>query len=157
MEPLEIDEPLPLEERFLKDTTMSSGEPSKPVLGLPLARLVPQDCHSYMDYGNGAAALACVFVTDDKAAQLASLVLAGSVVGVSAITDYRMSLAKIVPIEAHEVIDHAWGVMAIAAPFALGYWKTSPKVAIAHIAAGVGTILGSLLTDYRAYSRRHRR
>jgi hypothetical protein len=38
-------------------------------------------------------------------------------------TDYRLSVAKVIPIEAHEVIDHAWGLAAIAAPFVLGYWK----------------------------------
>jgi hypothetical protein len=68
-----------------------------------------------------------------------------------------VSVAKLVPIEVHEVADYVWGATAIAAPFLLGYWKTSPKVAIVHIAAGVGSILGSLVTDYRAYTRRGRR
>ena len=137
------------------DRTLSHGAPSQPVLGLPLARLIPQDIHSVMDYGSGlAAGLGVVMHDDDPRAQLASAILATSAIGVSAMTDYRLSLAKVVPIEAHEVIDHAWGLTAIALPFALGYWKTSPKVAVMHIAAGAGVILSSLLTDYRAYTRR---
>ena len=56
-----------------------------------------------------------------------------------------------IPIEAHEVIDYGFGVSAIAAPFVFGYYKTAPLVAAMHIATGVGTILTSLFTDYRAY------
>jgi hypothetical protein len=153
MPPLEIDEPLPLAER-LQLRKLSVGAPSKPVLGLPLARLIPQDMHSMMDYANGLAAASTTFATDDKAAQLASIVLATTIIGASAITDYRLSVAKLLPIEAHEVADYVWGATAIAAPFMLGYWKSSPKVAIAHVAAGIGTIISSLVTDYRAYSQR---
>ena len=156
--PLEpIDEPAPLEERIANSRKMSVGTPSKPLFGaLPLARLIPQDCHSFMDYGNGLALVACSMATDDRAAQLASSVLASSILGVSAVTDYRISIARVLPIETHELLDHAWGLAAIAAPFVLGYWKTAPKIAMAHIGAGVFTILGSLVTDYRAYSHRTR-
>jgi hypothetical protein len=137
------------------DRTLSHGAPSKPILGLPLARLIPQDIHSVMDYGNGlVTGLGMVMDDDDPRAQLASAILATSVIGVSLLTDYRLSLAKVIPIEMHEVADHAWGLTAITLPFALGYWKTSPKVAMMHIVAGAGTILSSLLTDYRAYKRR---
>jgi hypothetical protein len=152
--PLEIDEPLPIHDRITSLHRMSVGTPSKPILGLPIARLVPMDCHSFMDYGAGLAIASTAMMTDDRAAQLGSAILASSVIGVSAVTDYRISVLKLIPIEAHEVIDYAWSLAAIAAPFALGYWKSSPKIAITHIAAGVMNILGSLVTDYRAYSRR---
>ena len=130
---------------------LSRGIPSAPLLGrLPLARLIPQDLHSVVDYGNGIAVGMGVTATDPRA-KIASIILAASVVGVSAITDYRLSLAKILPIEAHEAIDHIWGLSAIAAPFVFGYWKTSPRVGITHVVTGVATILASLVTDYRAY------
>jgi hypothetical protein len=135
---------------------MSHGALSKPLLGaLPLGRIIPQDCHSMMDYANGVAAgtgIAC----DVPAAQIASAALAVSVIGISSITDYRLSFAKIVPIEVHEVADYAWGIAAIAAPFVFGYWKKAPRVAMTHLIAGAGTILSSLLTDYRAAKRRRR-
>lgn len=130
---------------------LSRGIPSEPLLGaLPLARIIPQDVHSVVDYGNGLM-VGYGITSSDPRAKMASIILAASVVGVSAITDYRLSLAKIVPIEAHEAIDHIWGLSAIAAPFVFGYWKTSPKVAVAHVVTGVATILASLVTDYRAY------
>jgi hypothetical protein len=130
---------------------LSAGIPSEPLLGaLPLARLIPQDVHSVVDYGNGIMVGAGI-TSHDPRAKAASVVLAVSVVGVSIITDYRLSLAKVVPIEVHEAIDHIWGLSAIAAPFVLGYWKTSPKVALSHVITGAATILASLVTDYRAY------
>jgi hypothetical protein len=150
-------EPSPVDAPRLPDTKMSVGEPSKPVLGLPLTRWIPQDCHSFMDYANGLAAAACAMSTNDTRARLASIALASSVLAVSSVTDCRLSVVRALPIEAHEVIDHVWGLSAIAAPFVLGYWKSAPKIAIAHIGAGIGAIVGSLLTDYRAYSKRSSR
>lgn len=138
--------------------SLSIGAPSRAVLGgLPLARLIPQDVHSVMDYTNGLVAAAAAIRTGDPAARIASLVLAASAIGVAAVTDARTSIARRVPIETHEVADHAWGLAAIAAPFVLGYWRSAPRVALAHVIAGIGTIAASLVTDYRTYSRRTRR
>ncbi len=136
------------------DRALSHGEPARPILGLPLARLLPQDVHSIMDYASGLMVASCAVMADDPRARIASIALASSVIGVSAMTDYRLSVAKVIPIEAHEVIDHVWGMSAIAAPFVFGYWKTEPKVALMHVVAGAGTIVSSLITDYRAYKAR---
>lgn len=128
----------------------STGIPARPLLGvLPLARVVPQDVHSVADYTNGVS-VGLGLLSDDPRARIASGVLAASILGVSSMTDYRLSVAKVIPIETHEVLDHLWGLSAIAAPFVLGYWKTSPKVAFAHMVSGLSTIVASLLTDYRA-------
>jgi hypothetical protein len=138
-----------------RERTLSHGAPSKPLLGaLPLARLIPQDLHSVMDYANGAATGSGALMAEDRSACLASIVLGAGVVGISAITDYRLSLAKIVPIEVHEIADYAWGAAAIAAPFVLGYWKREPRVALMHVISGAGTILASMFTDYRSAKRR---
>lgn len=130
----------------------SVGVPSKPLLGrLPLARIVPQDVHSVMDYLDSAGVMAGAVLTSCPKARAASLLIGGAGAGVSSLTDYRLSLAKVIPIEAHEAIDYAFGASAIAAPFVLGYRKTAPLVAALHVAIGAGTILASLFTDYRAY------
>jgi hypothetical protein len=130
----------------------SQGVPSKPLLKvLPLARIIPQDVHSVMDYIDGATVAAGALMTSCPEARTASWVIGGSGIVASALTDYRISLAKVIPIEAHEVIDYGFGLSAIAAPFVFGYYKTAPVVAAMHIVTGVGTILTSLFTDYRAY------
>ena len=140
------------------DRTLSHGEPARPLLRLlPIKRWIPQDVHSMLDYADGlTAASGALMADDDKVAMWASIALGASAIGVSAMTDYRLSAAKLIPIRAHEAIDYAWGFSAIAAPFALGYWKTSPRTAFAHIVAGASTILASLFTDYRSYTAERR-
>ena len=141
-----------------QDSTLSVGAPSKPLFGvLPIARLIPQDIHSVMDYANSGLFFVEGLTTDDDTAAIASIALGVAGTGVSLMTDNKLSVAKVIPVEAHEVIDYAWSAAAIAAPFVFGYWKTAPKVAIMHIAAGACTIVASLLTDYRAYSKRQKR
>ncbi len=124
--------------------------PSKPILGLPLARIVPQDVHSVLDYASAIAYFASAKVARTERGRAAGILLGTSVAGASLVTDYRLSVAKILPIEVHEVLDHASGLSAAAAPFALGYAKEDPLAAMVQIATGALTVLASLFTDYRA-------
>ncbi|WP_437970420.1 hypothetical protein WMF04_14510 [Sorangium sp. So ce260] len=134
-----------------RETRQKATIPARPLLGaLPLARIVPQDVHSVIDYSNGLIVALAGLSARKPSAKIAGVILGASVVSVSLLTDYRLSLAKLIPIEVHEAIDHAWGASAIAAPFVLGYAKRSPLAAFIHAATGAATILGSLLTDYRA-------
>jgi len=139
------------------DRTLSVGEPAEPFLKvLPIKRWIPQDVHSVMDYVDGLTVATGFFLPQnrrDNAACWTSLALGASVVGVSLLSDYRLSVAKIIPIRAHEAIDYVWGAACIAAPFALGYWKKSPRVAFTHIAVGAAAILASLFTDYRSFKK----
>ncbi len=129
-----------------------ASRPSRPLLGrLPLSRVIPQDVHSVLDYVDAAAVLAGAALSACPRARAASLTIGGAGLAASSLTDYRLSLAKVIPIETHEMVDYAFGVSAIVAPFALGYRKTAPVVAALHVALGIGTILASLFTDYRAY------
>jgi hypothetical protein len=136
------------------DRTLSHGEPAEPLLRvLPIKRWIPMDVHAAMDYVDGLTAASGYFTADDDAACWASIGLGASVIGVSLMTDYRLSVAKVIPIRAHETLDYLWGAACIAMPFALGYWKSSPKTAITHIAVGAGAIIASLFTDYRSYKQ----
>lgn len=138
-------------ERELDSVSPSLELPSKPLFGvLPLARMIPQDLHSMMDYAFAGTCLGTALWAESSGAKAAGAMLGSSAMCVSLLTDYRMSIAKIIPIEAHEAIDHAWGLTAIAAPFVFGYWKKDPAVAAIHIITGASTILASLFTDYRA-------
>jgi hypothetical protein len=140
------------------ERTLSVGEPAGPFLKvLPIKRWIPQDVHSVMDYVDGLAAATGFFLPQnrrDDAAAWASIALGASVVGMSMVSDYRLSVAKVIPIRAHEALDYAWGAACIAAPFVLGYWKKSPRVAFTHIAVGAVAIVASLFTDYRSYAKR---
>jgi hypothetical protein len=131
--------------------TFSLEIPSRRLLGfLPVARVIPQDVHSVCDYSFAMAAGIAGLFGKGLAPKLAGAALYSSATLVSLLTDYRLSIAKLIPIEAHEVIDFAWCGMTIAAPFALGYWKKAPATAITHVVLGSTYTLISLFTDYRA-------
>jgi len=141
------------------DRTLSHGEPAEPLLKvLPLTRWIPQDVHSMMDYMDGLTVASGFFTADDDdVACWTSIGLGASAIGVSLLTDYRLSLAKVIPIRTHEAIDYMWGAACIAAPFVLGYWKKSPTTALTHVMVGAGAILASLFTDYRSYKETRRK
>jgi hypothetical protein len=126
--------------------------PSRPLLGvLPLARAIPQDVHSVMDYAASAACLASALLARTGGARAAGVGLAMAATSVALTTDDRLGAVKRIPIETHETIDYAWGASVALAPFVLGYAKKDPVATILQVAAGVGTILASLFTDYRAW------
>ena len=125
--------------------------PSHSMLGLPLRRWIPQDVHSFLDYANGLTLAASAGVSPDRTARWAGATLGAMLIGVSAVTDYRLSLAKVVPIEAHEATDYLGGLAAVIAPFALGYHKTCKAAKWMHIGVGLSTLAVSLFTNYRAY------
>jgi hypothetical protein len=124
---------------------------SKPLLGmLPIARLLPQDGHSLLDYAHAAGFLVSAKLARTGRARAVGLALGAGVGGVSLVTDHRLGAAKVLPIEVHESVDYAVGLTAVAAPFLLGYAKTDPIAAMLQVGLGVGTLLTSLLSDYRA-------
>ncbi|MBX3230832.1 MAG: hypothetical protein KIT84_01335 [Labilithrix sp.] len=125
--------------------------PAKPLFGaLPLARVIPQDVHWIGDYLACGAYLTSAVLARTKRGRAMGLLLGLSAFGVSAITDYRLSLAKLISIELHELADHTSGAQAALAPVLLGYAKKDPIASAIQIACGLGTIALSLFTDYRA-------
>ncbi len=73
--------------------------PSKPLLGvLPLRRLIPQDLHSLLDHGATLILLGSGFVFRSRRARAVGAALGSTVGGFSLLTDYRMSLFKLIPI-----------------------------------------------------------
>ncbi len=129
----------------------SEGVPAEPVLGvLPIRRAIPQDVHSLLDYSNGILVAWAGLTSRKRKARVAGTVLGATIVSVSLLTDYRLSVAKLIPIEVHEALDYVWSASVIAAPFAFGYSKRAPLTTFAHVITGAATILGSLFTDYRA-------
>ncbi len=124
---------------------------ARPLFGvLPVLYLVPQDVHSVADYATSAGAASTVLTADSTAAKVSGVALGSVAAVVSMLTDYRLSVAKLIPIEAHEVADYVFGLGQIAAPFLFGYWKRDRLAALTHIIGGAMVIGLSMVTDYRA-------
>lgn len=125
--------------------------PSKPLLGLlPLARVVPQDVHSVLDYVHSAGFFLSARLARTKRATAVGVALGVGTAGAAMATDHRLSAAKLVPIELHEGLDYASGLTAIAAPFLLGYVRKDPISAWLQIGLGALGVATALVTDYRA-------
>lgn len=125
--------------------------PSKPVLGaLPLARVVPQDAHSVLDWTASALTLASTFVARTTAGRVVGANLGMLGFASANLTDHRLGVVRVVPIEAHETFDYAWGAAAALSPFVFGYVRKDPVASALQIASGVCILAASLLTDYRA-------
>ncbi len=125
--------------------------PAKPLFGrLPLKRIVPQDVHAILDYVSVASLLVSAKLARTRRGRVVGLLLGGSVGGAALATDYRLSAKKVLPVELHELLDHAAGVGAILAPVVLGYFAKDPVASILQMATGLGQVVVSLLTDYRA-------
>jgi hypothetical protein len=137
-----------------EDRTLSHGIAARSLLGLPLARVVPQDVHSIVDYAAALAVAVAGFIAGNRRARIACRLIGGVGVAQSLASDYRLGAVKIMPIEVHEVRDYVWGAVNIAAPFVLGYRRRDPLASAVQIAAGAALILTSLFTDYRAFKRR---
>lgn len=129
----------------------SAPVPSKKVLRtLPLARAVPQDVHSAGDYLIVASYVASAIVARTGRGRAVGLALAGVHGGVSLTTDMKLSLAKWIPIEVHEVVDYLSGAGGCLTPLALGCWRADPVASAIQMVAGIGTVALSLFADYRA-------
>lgn len=130
---------------------LSSGTPSAPIAGLPLRRVIPMDAHAVMDYAGGLTMLAVGALCCKTARARAGFnVLGLATIGLSLLTDYKLSLAKAVPIEVHEVADYGVGASLMAGPFALKLLKKEPALSAFALILGATHILSSMVTDYRA-------
>ena len=138
--------------RIEDDRRLGRGRTSRPLLGvLPLARLLPQDAHSVIDYAGSLFVGCCALFTAVPEARLASVALMAVGLVVSLCTDYRFSLFKIVPIEGHEAMDYLLGLAMIVSPFLLGYHTAAPLVAGLHVASGLALWGMATITDYRGF------
>jgi hypothetical protein len=140
-----------LERVVFAELQPTSPVPAKQVFGaLPLRRVLPQVAHSVLDFIAAGAYVVSARLARTPRARAVGLLLGGALAGGSLVTDARLSLARVLPIENHEQLDHVSGASAILAPFALRYMKQDPIASIVQIATGAATIVAALLTDYHA-------
>ncbi len=125
--------------------------PSRKLFGLlPVARVIPQDVHSVLDYVGAASAITAATLAEETSATLTGIVVGSTALTSSALADYRLSVAKVLPIEAHEVLDYVSGLTLVIAPFAFGYWKKDRVASLINVISGASLLLTSMFTDYRA-------
>ncbi len=140
----------------LIDRSNAAGVLSRPLPGgLPLRRWVPQGVHSLPELAVGATVAVAGGLSGEGTARRVGLGLGLGLVGATLLTDSRLSLSRLLPIELHALADHGWGLATVAAPFVGGYARRAPGTALVHVLAGAALCLGALVTDYRCRSGMH--
>jgi uncharacterized membrane protein len=109
--------------------------------------------HGYIDYVAVALLVLApsLFGFVGIAATL-SYVLAVMQLGMSLITAYPVSLAKVLPFTAHGVVELVTSLFLIAAPWLFGFDAVAASRNF-FVIAGVGLLLVYVITDYKAADR----
>lgn len=100
--------------------------------------------HNILDYVFGVVFILCPAIfgfSDVDAARNVFVVLGAGLIGYSLLTDYRYSIAKLIPLGAHMMLDLILGFAFMLAPTVLGYRPllTDGQFAL-HFVAGLGSI-----------------
>ena len=109
-------------------------------------RLIPTKVHGVLDYLSGLLLIASPWLfgfANDSFAQWVPIVVGATILLASLITDYELSLAKIIPMQTHLAMDVLGGATLAASPWLFGFdeWVYWPHVllGVAEIGAGLFT------------------
>lgn len=120
--------------------------------------MIPLRIHNILDYVIGAVLVLSPYVfgfSDVDAARNVFLVLGFGLIGYSLFTNYRYSIAKVIPLGVHMFMDVSAGVVLMLAPYVFGYSDliTGGQLAF-HYVMGLGAIGLVALTRPRSESGR---
>lgn len=108
--------------------------------------LIPTKVHGVLDYLSGLLLIASPWLFDfanGSYAQWIPIVVGATILLVSLVTDYELSVAKLVPMRTHLALDVLSGAVLAASPWLFGFaeWVFWPHVllGIAEIGAGLFT------------------
>ena len=109
--------------------------------------MIPTKVHGILDYLVGILLLIAPYLfgfADGQAAQWIPMVLGAFAILYSLITDYEWSLAKILPMRIHLILDGLSGAVLLASPWLFGF---SHRVFLPHVIFGAIEITAALMTE----------
>ena len=112
-------------------------------------RFLSTRVHGMIDYATGALLIVAPWLfgfADGSAAQWVPMVLGASILVMSLITDYELSLTRIIPMGAHLAVDGLGGALLAASPWLFGF---ADRTYWPHLIIGIAEIGVSLVTRTR--------
>jgi hypothetical protein len=109
-------------------------------------RFLSTRVHGMMDYLTGGLLIIAPWLfgfADGSAAQWMPVVLGVGIIGMSLLTDYEPSLASIIPMGAHLVMDGLGGALLAVSPWLFGF---ADRTYLPHLVIGIAEIGLSLVT-----------
>ena len=108
--------------------------------------MIPTRVHGIIDYLTGVLLIAAPFIfgfADGTAAQWLPIMLGAMTIAMSLLTRYELSIAKIIPLPVHLVVDVASGLLLAASPWLFGF---ADRIWWPHLLVGLVEIVVPLLT-----------
>lgn len=113
-------------------------------------RVIPTSIHGVIDYLTGGLLLAVPYLlgfADGTAAQWVPQIVGAMIIGQSLITQYELSIAKIIPMPTHLMLDMGAGALLAASPWLFGFSET---VYLPHLLVGLSEIVIAAISENRA-------
>ncbi|WP_370898945.1 SPW repeat domain-containing protein [Chryseobacterium gossypii] len=108
--------------------------------------MISTKTHAVLDYLMGALLIAIPWLlgfADNSAATVLPVILGGSTLVYSLLTDYEYALAPVFPFKAHLTIDFMAGLLLLVSPWLFGF---SDRIFWPHVILGAFEIMAVLLT-----------
>ena len=116
-------------------------------------RILPTRIHGMIDYAFGVLLLVAPYLfgfADGSAAQYVPQLLGVAIIGMSLMTDYELSLARVISMPVHLGVDMLGGVLLAASPWLFGF---SDRVYWPHLIFGLIEIGTAAMTETRPGGR----
>jgi hypothetical protein len=121
-------------------------------------RPITSRMHAMLDYPLGLVLILApwIFGFSDVggAAVIVPIVVGALAIGQSLITDWELSLADILPLPMHLMMDVLAGAVLAVSPFVFGFSDEGTNAWLPHVLAGVGLIAAGLMTQRARADRR---
>jgi hypothetical protein len=109
-------------------------------------RFIPTRVHGAADYLVGLILIMAPFVlgfADNGAAQWVPMIVGAAILIMSLMTDYELSLAKVIPMPLHLAMDAIGGLILLVSPWVFGF---ADQVYLPHVIIGILEIGAALAT-----------
>ena len=106
-------------------------------------RVLSTKAHGALDYLVGVVLIAAPWIfgfQDVDAAMWVAIGAGVALIVMSALTNYELSIAKLVPMHAHLIADAVLGVFLVVSPWLFGFADEGTNAWLPHVLVGLGEI-----------------
>ena len=103
--------------------------------------------HGFLDYGVGLVLIVAPYLfgfANGGAAQWVPMMIGIAIIGISLVTDYELSVAKLVPMPVHLAADIGTGVLLLVSPWLFGF---ADRVFWPHVIVGLIEVGTAAMTE----------
>src|SRR3954447_21367319 len=115
-----------------------------------MPRPITSRMHGMLDYPAGILLIAAPWIfgfSDIDAARNVAIIIGAIVIVQSLMTDYEFSVADVLPLSAHLMMDVLAGIVLAASPWIIGFADEGTAAWLPHLVFGLGLLAAGLMTQ----------